>query len=114
MNNQPHQKSSKLTYIILFVVVAAAMLYYFYFAGTTSPESLTLQEVSLQNQAAGIRVLNLLNEINSLRIDNVFFNEQAYKTLRDYTVDIPALPVGRPNPFSPVPGLVTNPTTPAR
>ncbi len=109
MNNQPQQqKSSKMAYLVLFVIVAGALLYYFYSTGSSTPESLTLQEESLANQAAGIRVLNLLNQINVLKIDNVFFEDKSYRTLRDYTNEIPALPVGRSNPFAPVPGMVSN------
>jgi hypothetical protein len=111
MNNiqQQQQKSSTMTYIILFVVVAGSLLFYFYNSGNSTPESLTLQQVNLTNQADGVRVLNLLNEINTLRIDSAFFSGQPYRTLRDYTVEIPTLPVGRPNPFSPVAGMVTSP-----
>jgi hypothetical protein len=109
MNNQPQkQKSSKMAYLVLFVIVAGALLYYFYTTGISTPESLTMQEESLANQAAGMRVLTLLNEINVLKIDNVFFADQSYRTLRDYTNEIPTLPVGRSNPFAPVPGMVTN------
>lgn len=114
MNNQPQQKSSKMSYVILFVIVAGALLYYFYSTGVSTPESLSLQEQNLANQAAGVRVLNLLNEINVLNIDNVFFADQSYQTLRDYTNEIPALPVGRSNPFAPIPGLVASPSSSGR
>lgn len=110
MNNQPQHKSSKMSYLILFLIVAGGLLYYFYSTGSTTPESISMQEESLANQASGIRVLNLLNEINVLKIDNVFFSDQSYRTLRDYTNEIPTLPVGtRSNPFAPVPGLSTTP-----
>lgn len=112
-NQQPPKKSSAMTYIILFVVVIGALLFYFYTTGIATPESISLQEVSVADQASGVRVLNLLNEISMLRIDNAFFNEAAYRTLRDYTVEIPTLPVGRPNPFSPVAGMVSSGSAPA-
>jgi len=99
-------KPSKMPYVILAIIVAIAALIYFYLTGNTTSESQTLQELSTANQVEGAQVLSLLNEISSLKIDNSFFNNPSYKTLRDYSVQIPALSVGRPNPFSSVPGLV--------
>lgn len=102
MNNK---KDSKLKYLVITLIVAIGLLVYFYWSGSQTPESMTLDEIDSVNQAVGVRVLNLLNEINALKIDTDFFKGQAYQTLRDYTVEIPALPVGRPNPFSPVAGM---------
>jgi hypothetical protein len=99
------KKSSKLSYLLITLVVAIALLVYFYWSGSQATESITLEEIDGSNQAVGMKVLNLLNEINALRIDNEFFKDPAYQTLRDYTVEIPTLPVGRSNPFSPVPGM---------
>ena len=108
MSTTPH-KTSKLTYLVLVLGVLVAALVYFYISGNKTPESLTLQALDNANQVAGVKVLNLLNEINSLKIDGAVFNDSSYRTLRDYTVEIPELPVGRSNPFSPVPGMVTSP-----
>lgn len=102
MNN--NNKGSKTPYIILTIVVIFLVLAYLYWSGTKVPDSLTL-DVSIDTQAVGSRVLRLLNEIDSLHVDSSLFSDSSYKTLRDYTVDIPSLPVGRPNPFSPIPGV---------
>lgn len=101
------QKPSKMPYVVLAIIVLIAVIFYFYWTGNNTSENLTLQEISIANQATGVRVLNLLNEISSLNIDSSFFNSPVYQTLRDYSVEIPPLPVGRPNPFASVPGLVT-------
>lgn len=101
------QKPSKMPYVFIAIIVFIAVMIYFYWSGTNTSESLTLQELSSANQVAGAQVLSLLNEISSLNIDGSFFNSPSYKTLRDYSVEIPPLPVGRPNPFATVPGLVT-------
>lgn len=101
------QKPSKMPYVVLAIIVLIAVVFYFYWTGNNTSENLTLQEISIANQATGVRVLNLLNEISSLNIDSSFFNSPVYQTLRDYSVEIPPLPVGRPNPFASVPGLVT-------
>jgi hypothetical protein len=109
MNNK---KSSKMPYLIVTLIVALLLLGYFYWSGSQTTENLTFDIVDGSNQAVGVRVLNLLNEINSLNIDNSFFNDPAYQTLRDNSVSIPPLPVGRSNPLSPIPGLIlTTPTS---
>lgn len=97
-------KTSKTPYIVIAIIVVVTTVIYFYWNGTKTPASLTLEGVSGADQAVGAKVLNLLNEIKSLKIDNSFFNDVSYKTLRDYSVQIPTLPVGRANPFSLLPG----------
>ena len=48
------------------------------------------------------RVLSLLNQINSLKIDTSIFNSLVYRSLVDYSITIPEQNVGRPNPFAPI------------
>jgi len=102
MNNA--QKSSKKPYVIIAIVVIIGVIAYFYYQGTIAPTSTTLSESDIADQAVGAQVLDLLHEINSLKIDTALFKDPAFLTLRDYTVIIPALPVGRVNPFAPLPG----------
>lgn len=102
MNNK---KSSTTSYLIIALVISGALLGYFYWTGNKSPEGLTMQEIDNADRAVGVRVLTLLGEISSLNIDSAFFSDPSYLTLRDYTVEIPPLPVGRSNPFSSVPGM---------
>lgn len=75
--------------------------------GPSVGTSSTLGEVNMQEQAVGARVLVLLNQINSLKIDKTLFSDPAYLSLRDYTIQVPSLPVGRANPFAPIPGMVS-------
>ena len=107
-NNKP--SSSKSTISIL-VIVALAGLGYFWWSGNSTPASSSI--TSSDSQAAvGVQVLNLLNQIQSLSIDTSLFTDPAYKTLVDYSVMIPPVPVGRSNPFAPIPGFSTVSTTP--
>ncbi len=107
MKQQPHSRKTLIVAIVAIIILA---LVYFYFSGgaATPDASSTLQTQSAN--VVGTRVLSLLNQIKSLRIDTSIFKDQAYQTLVDYAVEIPELPVGRPNPFAPLPGV---PTTPA-
>lgn len=106
MNNT--QKSSKMPYIIIAIVVIIALIGYFYWSGTQTPVGTTLEQSADSSQAVGSRVFRLLSEINSLRIDSTFFNEPAYRTLIDYSIEVPVLQIGRPNPFAPLSRVSTS------
>jgi hypothetical protein len=99
--NKPN--SNKTWFIIGGVVVIAALVY-FVMTGDTAPEDMSsfeTQQYSEVDAVAG-RVLSLLNQIESLRIDPTFFTGASYQTLRDYSVAIPPQNVGRVNPFAPI------------
>ena len=115
---QNTQNSSKTIFIITAVVLAAAAIYYFYYSGasTASSADSTLSASGISdNSAVGQKVLALLNQINSLHIDTKFFEGSAYQSLVDFSVQIPPVQVGRPNPFSNFGSFVapSTPSTPA-
>ncbi len=99
---------NKTTIITIVSIVAIAGAVYFYFMGhSTASDVGTLEEqTDPEIQASAARVLVLLNQINSIKIDTKFFSSPEYQTLRDFSIAIPTLPVGRPNPFAPLPGSV--------
>ncbi len=100
------QTSSKKTLFIIIGIVVIALIAFFYYEGSAAPSSTLSQtdNVSASNQAIGTRVLDLLNQIRTLRIDTSIFKDPAYSTLRDYSVAIPPQGVGRQNPFAPLSG----------
>jgi hypothetical protein len=100
MNTKP---SSNRSTIAVIVIIALVGLGYFYYYGSTATPSSSISSTDV-NAAVGDQVLNLLNQIKSLNIDTSLFNDAGYLTLRDYSVPIPTLNVGRPNPFAPIPG----------
>ena len=100
------QKSSKMPYVIIAIVVGIAVTVYFYWNGSQPPATTTLDQISSSDQIVGAKVFKLLSEINSLKIDSAFFSDPSYLTLRDYSVEIPPLPIGRSNPFAPLPGVL--------
>jgi hypothetical protein len=108
------KNSSRSTIVITIIVLVAAAVYYFYYSGgasaTADQSSLSIDTTSSTSQV-GADVLTLLNEIHSLKIDTTFFQTPAYQSLIDFSVAIPSVPVGRPNPFSPLGSFVS--TTPA-
>lgn len=86
-------------------MVLAAVVVYLYFLGDKGP---TADSLLIGTDAGGIGSveLSLLNQMKSLQIDTTLFRDPAYKALVDYTVAIEPEPVGRPNPFAPVPGVL--------
>ena len=103
------QTSSKKPLIIIISIVILAGLAYFYFSGSPSDTSISSVNSSTgetsEASIVGAKVLSLLNEIGSLRIDSSVFDSQVFKSLVDHTVIVPEQNVGRPNPFIPVGGI---------
>lgn len=97
---------SKGTFIALILIVVVSLGLFFYFKGSPvdSTSSLTTSDSfeSADAQAAADRVLSLLNQISSLRIDDSIFKSAVYQSLVDYTIAIPEQNVGRVDPFAPV------------
>ena len=106
-------KTSKKNIVIIVVIIIAAIIGYFYYEGSTPVTNSSLQTTAASDdaQAVGARVLALLNQIRSLKIDTSIFKDPSYMTLRDYSVAIPQENVGRPNPFAPLSGMQTASTT---
>jgi flagellar basal body-associated protein FliL len=114
MNNN-QETSSKKPIIIFISIIAIAALAYFYFLGSKTPDSSsTLSEANSASDAtqlSGARVLNLLGQVSSLKIDKSLFESAAYQSLVDYTIEIPEQNIGRPNPFAPISGIVNDSTS---
>jgi hypothetical protein len=103
------QSTSKMPAIIGILLVICAVFYYFYAASNApvSPDSsLTLTTGSTGGAPVGSDVLSLLSEISGLNIDTSFFQTPVYESLTDFSVTIPSEPVGKSNPFLPLPGSI--------
>ena len=92
---------------IIAIVIIAVLIVFFYLSGDSAPKdkSLLSIETSSEVDVASSQVLSLLNQIKSLKIDNSLFSDPSYNTLRDYSVAVPPLNVGRQNPFAPISGF---------
>lgn len=104
------QKSSMKSWIIVGIVIfVAIVVYYGFFSGSNIQPDTGSLEIQPEGELVGAQVLNLLNQIQSLKIDKTFFESAAYQSLTDYTVAIPDQGVGRTNPFAPIPGFNPKP-----
>ena len=115
-NNNPMktQSSSHKSIIGAVVIFGALALGYFYFSGNkpVATDSLLQANATPEANVVSSRILNLLNQIRTLKIDTSIFKDPAYQSLVDYSVSIPPVDVGRPNPFAPIPGVIDS-TTPS-
>src|SRR4051812_43259282 len=110
--------------ILIIIVVIVALIgggYYFYTSGNSTASDASQSPVdslsSVNGPASagvgdgttlvGADIVSLLNKVNSLKIDPAVFKTPAYLSLVDYSVEVPAVEVGRANPFAPVPGWET-------
>ncbi len=101
------KKSSNKLIIGMIIMVLVVFLAYFYSRGTPTTDGDSLLEGSIdpetvEAQIAGERVLTLLNQLNSLKLDTSIFENKSYRSLVDYTIAIPEQNIGRANPFAPV------------
>jgi len=103
-----NKTSSNKSWVWILIIIVVVLIAYFYFYGNSTPSSL-VSSTNSADASVGAQVLRLLNQTNNLKIDTSVFNDPGYKTLRDYSVSIPAVNVGRPNPFAPLPGIANTP-----
>ena len=95
------RKSSTKSIIILVAIIALAALIYFYVSGTPKDTSSVLvsdvQTTEVTDKAQ--KIIALLNQANSLKIDASLFTSPVYKSLVDHTVPVQDQAVGKSNPF---------------
>jgi len=92
------------TIIILLVIVILA-LGFFYYSGSSDLDGgglLEQEQTDPEAELASLRVLALLNQIKSLRINAALFQSPTYQTLQDNSVPVLPQNVGRANPFAPI------------
>jgi hypothetical protein len=99
--------NNTIKYGIIAIIILALFLVVFYLKGEGS--SLTnfslVKDESFLTSSVGNQELALLNQVKSIKIDLKFFEDPIFNSLSDITKDVQSVPVGRDNPFSPVPGI---------
>ena len=86
---------------LLLVVVCFLGLYWFLFMRGGSTDTLTSSE-SLPT-AGSSDLLTALGNLQNVTFDISIFKDPVFLSLTDFGVVIPAQPLGRPNPFAPLP-----------
>lgn len=94
-------KGSVKKIILAVLVILAGLALYSFFLKSDNSEDELLADTLRSNSAVGREFIALLNELRSLKLDSAIFDSPAFKNLSDFGIDIPAEPIGNPNPFSP-------------
>lgn len=95
-------KQNKILFIVLAVVI---VLFVGYAMSDKTPEPGPLQKQSASGSSdVEQEILQLLMDVQSIRLDSSIFQDPAFATLRDFSREIVQEPSGRENPFAPVGG----------
>jgi len=112
MQTQNTSGSSTKSIIAIVVVVVISAAVYFFMNGNKAPEG----EAGLQAKAtpeanaSAARILVLLKQVQQIKMDTKIFSSPVFQSLDDYSIPIPSVDVGRPNPFAPIPGAPVAPS----
>ncbi len=92
-------------------ITVATLLYWTFFMQGGSAPALTATDVGVDAPAQ--ELLATLTTLNTIQLDvhSALFQDPAFVSLTDFGVIIPLQPVGRRNPFAPLSGTPTQPTT---
>lgn len=115
MENNTKKTTTTVVIVIILLIVAFGVFVFMKSKDATSTSELTVEQSNLIAQNArvvevGKRLLNLLRPFNNLDIDNGFFDDNRFKSLVDFGVDIPSQNARdtTDNPFAPLPGTRKN------
>lgn len=97
----PRIKNSALIVILIALIFIA---YSLFLRGEDNDELLVSQGAAHTEGSTGAvsEFLLLLQTLNRLRLDTSIFNDIAYRSLRDESVELVGQPRGRTNPFAPL------------
>lgn len=101
---QPEEKNptKKIIIIAASALIVLAALYFFVFRKSPPPVSFDQFGNPIEAQAVGQDLVDLLNQLQNVKLDDSIFRKQAFINLTDYSVTLPNLPRGRNNPFDPI------------
>lgn len=100
MEPQEQNPVKKLISLAVIALLVMSGIYFFFF--NKASVSLTKDEFGnpVQMQVVGQDLLDLLSQLQSVKLDNSLFAKPAFVELTDYSIPLPDQPQGRSNPFS--------------
>ncbi len=87
------------------ILVAVILLYMTFSDNSDSSANLTVEVYGESNpieEILGRDVLNLVSQMRGINLDTSILSDPAFKSLSDFTVEIPLQPIGRRDPFAPL------------
>ena len=110
---------NKLVVAVLALLVAGGAWYVLGGSGGGQEEVLVTENFATPASQADKDLVTTLLQLRSVTLDGTIFSDPVFKSLKDFGSEIVPEPVGRENPFAPLPGRgataakPTTPTTPA-
>ena len=87
---------NKGTLAAVVIIIAAFFAYNSFFNSDTAPAG----EANVSASVLGADLLKLSEEISKATLSREIFSDSSYRYLTDFSVPVPAQPVGRINPFN--------------
>lgn len=108
------QQDNKKNLVLVVIIIAVILGAYYMFAKSgddVNDDALLVAEYQMGPDGTALSdtgmigqdLLNLLNELESIELDDSIFSNEIFTSFEDYTIEITAQPVGRDNPFAPLP-----------
>lgn len=99
---------NKFVILILGSVIAATAAWYL-FLRDTAPQALLTTEDLTASSGADKDVVETLLQLRAITLSGTIFTDPAFIALKDNGTQIVPEPVGRDNPFLPLPGMTQTP-----
>lgn len=103
METESSNTKKIITAVVLVAVVAFAVYFFFF---RSAEVEMVLDEFGnpVQAQVVGQDLIDLLHELESVKLDDAIFSSPALQNLVDLSIILTPQPQGRENPFSPLSG----------
>lgn len=95
--------NSNTIFLIIASLVVAGGAYWYFFTGSPASDA-PLSEGSAQS-AAQIQFETLIGELGPITFDLTILSDPRFNALVDLTTPIEPEPIGRKDPFAPIPGV---------
>ena len=96
-------KENKVILIIVIIIVVLLAWYSMGGSGNSGGDSLMSASAPSSKSVDDRDLLKLLTSMRNIHLDGHIFENPAYKSLRDFSRSIVPEPVGRKDPFAPLP-----------
>lgn len=95
----------KYKYPLIAIVLGCALYLGYVYLWPTDGDIPLLESASSENQTqADVELLKLLARTKQIQLDSSIFENPVFISLQDFGQIIPLQPVGREDPFAPIPG----------
>lgn len=95
-------KKYKLTLIGTIIVIIVFVAYQNFYVANKEDNLLITSDGQIAGSIVGKEVIQLLGELESIKLDTSIFTEPSFNSLYDFGQDIESELRGRPNPFAPI------------